>query len=103
MRHAVCSYHARIRAKQRGITDDQIDAVVRYADREAHRGNGCASIWISRQELQRLGPKTPEGTPTDRLRGLTVLESNDQTCVTVFRNRRSKIYRRNVRCRRRPS
>jgi hypothetical protein len=89
------SRHAMVRARQRGITRDQIDAVVGYADMEARRGEGCASIWISCRELRRLGPLTPEGISTDRLQGLTVLQSSDR-CVTVFRNRKSKAYRRGV-------
>jgi hypothetical protein len=96
MTHMVCSRHATIRAQQRGITPTQIDAVVRYADMEACRGTGCASIWISKKELRRLGPATPEGVPTDKLLGVIVLESSDQACITVFRNRKTRMYRRNV-------
>jgi hypothetical protein len=70
--------------------------VIGYADMEARRGNGCSSIWISERELRRLGPRTPEGIPTDRLQGLMVLQGSDQACVTVFRNRRTKAYRRNT-------
>lgn len=88
--------HGRIRAKQRGISTACIDAVLGYADMEARRGSGCASIWISKRELRRLGSSTPEGVPTDRLRGLTVLQSSDDACVTVFRNRKSKAYRRDT-------
>jgi hypothetical protein len=96
MSNSVFSRHAAIRARQRGITRAQVDAVIGYADMEAHRGNGCASIWISSREFRRLGPLTPEGISTDRLRGLTVLQSDDQACLTVFRNRKSKAYRRDV-------
>jgi len=90
----ICSHHAVVRGRQRGITPAQIDAVIAYADKEARRGSGCASIWISRRELRRLGPSTPEGVSTDRLRGVTVLQSGDQVSVTVFRNLKSKVYRR---------
>jgi hypothetical protein len=96
MSKSVFSRHATIRAQQRGITRAHIDAVIGYADMEVRRGNGCASIWISRRELRRLGPSTPEGISTDRLQGLTVLQSADQACLTVFRNRKSKAYRRDV-------
>jgi hypothetical protein len=96
MTHMICSRHGMIRAQQRGLTPTQIDAVVRYADMEAPRGEGCASIWISRKELRRLGPATPEGVSTDRLHGVIVLESSDQACITVFRNRKAKVYRRSV-------
>jgi hypothetical protein len=54
------------------------------------------SCWISRKELRRLGSKTPEGISTDRLQGVTVLQSGDQACITVFRNRKLKAYRRRV-------
>jgi hypothetical protein len=90
----ICSHHAVIRGRQRGITPAQIDAVMAYADKEARRGDGRASIWISRRELRRLGPSTPDGVSTDRLQGVTVLQSSDQVCVTVFRNLKSKVYRR---------
>jgi hypothetical protein len=93
MTQMICSRHATIRAQQRGILPKQIDAILRYADMETPRGGGCASIWISSEELLRLGPSTPEGVSTDRLQGITVLQGNDQACVTVFRNRNSKAYR----------
>ncbi len=96
MSKLVFSRHSMARARQRGITHAQIDAVIGHADMEARRGNGCASIWISSRELRRLGPLTPEGISTDRLQGVTVLQSSDRACVTVFRNRKSKAYRRGV-------
>lgn len=99
MNQMICSRHAAVRGQQRGITATQIEAVLRYADMEARRGDGCASIWISNKELRQLGPFTPEGVPIDRLRGLIVLQGSDQTCVTVFRNRRAKHYRRDLRSR----
>jgi hypothetical protein len=89
--------HATARAQQRGVTRSRVDAVLRYGDMEARRGSGCASLWISKNELHRLGPVTPEGVSTDRLNGLIVLQSYDQACVTVFRNRRSRTYRRRAR------
>jgi hypothetical protein len=60
------------------------------------RGKGCVSIWISKKVLRRLAPSTPEGVPIDRLQGVTILQSDDETCVTVFQNRYSKMYRRNA-------
>ena len=88
--------HGRVRAQQRAVRRAYIDAVIGYADMEARRGNGCSSIWISERELRRLGPRTPEGIPTDRLQGLMVLQGSDQACVTVIRNRRTSAYRRNT-------
>jgi hypothetical protein len=88
--------HSKIRAQQRGVRSAYIDAIIGHADMEARRGNGCSSIWISERELRRLGARTPEGIPTDRLQGLMVLQGSDQACVTVIRNRRVKAYRRNA-------
>ena len=92
----LCTRHATVRAQQRGIKPAYIDAVIRYGDLEHRRGRGCVSISISRRELSRLGPITPEGIPTDKLRGVTVPQTEDQACVTVFRNHTSKTYRRHV-------
>jgi hypothetical protein len=96
MAHIVFSRHAMVRAHQRGIKLEQVDAILRYADMEEPRGDGCTSIWISRRELRRLGPSTPEGVSTDRLQGVTVLQGDEQVCVTIIRNRRSRAYRRNT-------
>jgi hypothetical protein len=94
IREGLFSRHCMVRSQQRGITPAQIDAVVRYADMECHRGRGCVSIWISRKEIRRLGPSTPEGVSTDRLHGLIVLQGSDQARVTVVRSRRSNVYLR---------
>jgi hypothetical protein len=100
MTQFVFSRHAVVRAQQRGITPAQIDAIMRYADMECPRGGGCVSVWISRRELRRFGSSTPEGVSTDRLQGVTVVQGGDEACVTVFRSRKSKAYRRSVGSRR---
>jgi hypothetical protein len=89
-----CSKHAMLRARQRGISQRQIDAVEKYADVEQQRGGGRVSVYISKEGLERLGPRTPEGVSTDRLKGLTLLQAADLTCVTVARHRRARFYRR---------
>lgn len=89
-----CSWHAIVRAQQRGITPAQINAVRQYGDREIPRGNGCVSIWISKKRLRRLGAVTPEGVSTDRLEGVILLQSPDQKTITALRNRDAKSYRR---------
>jgi hypothetical protein len=93
----ILSRHAAVRAQQRGIPPAQLSAVLTHGDREIHRGSRCCAIFISKETLRQLGPVTPEGVPTDRLKGLTVLQSDDQTCVTAFRSERGKAYRRRAR------
>jgi hypothetical protein len=64
---------------------------------EIRRGGDCYAIWISKKTLRRLGPLTPEGVPTDRLKDLTILQGDDDTLVTTFRSERGKAYRREAR------
>jgi hypothetical protein len=90
--------HAIMRGQQRGITLAQIDTVLKNADKEIPRGRGCAAIWISRRELKRIGPRTSEGIPTDRLQGLIVVRGVDDAAVTAFRTRRCGGHRRSSLC-----
>src|SRR3954466_5559493 len=91
----IISRHATARAQQRGISPAQVFAVATHGDMETPRGGDCYAVWISKKTLRRLGPLTPEGVPTDRLKGLTILQSDDDTLVTTFRSERGKAYRRN--------
>jgi hypothetical protein len=88
------SRHATVRARQRGALPAQVSALLAHGDMEVRRGSGCYAIWISKRALRQLGPITPEGVPTDRLRGLTVVQSDTEVSVTIFRNDRGKVYRR---------
>jgi hypothetical protein len=88
------SRHATVRARQRGVLPAQASALLVHGDMEVRRGSGCYAIWISKRALRRLGPITPEGVPTDRLRGLTVVQSDRELSVTILRNGRGKTYRR---------
>jgi hypothetical protein len=72
----------------------QLSAVAAHGDKEIHRGGDCYAVWISKRMLRSLGPMTPEGVSTDRLKGLTILRGEDGTLVTTFRNARDKVYRR---------
>jgi hypothetical protein len=93
----IFSRHATVRAQQRGISHAQLSAMATHGDMEIHRGGDCYAIWISKKTLRRLGPLTPEGVPTDRLKGLTILQGEDDTLVTTFRSERGKAYRRDAR------
>jgi Domain of unknown function (DUF4258) len=93
MMQELLSKHAGARARQRGIDFAQIEAVLSYADRIAHRGGGTEYIWISKSMLNRLGAKTPEGVDTDRLKNVHVLIGSDGGIITVLRahGRRCRI------------
>ena len=90
------SRHAAIRGQQRAISPAQLSAIGIHGDMEVHRGGDCYAIWISKRMFRHLGPMTPEGVPTDRLRGLTILQGDSDTVVTAFRNARDKVYRRDA-------
>jgi hypothetical protein len=90
----ILSRHATVRAQQRGISSAQLSAVATHGDMETHRGGDCYATWISKEALRRLGPMTPEGVSTDRLKGLTLVQSEDGTLVTAFRSECCKAYRR---------
>lgn len=79
------SRHASERARQRGATQAQINAVVLYADQCTCRGGKAELIWISEEALAGLGPRTPEGVDVDRLRTLCLLVANDETVITLYR------------------
>jgi hypothetical protein len=87
------SRHAMVRARQRGVLPAQVSALLAHGDMEVRRGGRCYAIWISKRALRQLGPMTPEGIPTDRLRGLTIVQSDDEGSVTIFRSVRGKVYR----------
>ena len=93
----ILSRHASVRAQQRGISSAQLSAIATYGDKEIHRGGDCYAVWISRRALRSLGPTTPDGVSTDRLKGLTILRGEDGILVTAFRNERAKVYRRRAR------
>lgn len=90
------SRHACARARQRGLSDACVSAILTYGDRTVRRGAGCEAAWISRPVLARLGPRTPDGIDVSRLRNVYVLASPDEEVITIVRSRRP-IYRRNAR------
>lgn len=82
---ASLSRHASGRARQRGVTEAQVGAVIKYADQCVERGRGTELIWASPRALASLGPKTPEGVDVNRLKNLYVLVTSDEIVVTVYR------------------
>lgn len=89
------SRHASARARQRGIRETHVLAVLKYGDRITRRGSDTEAVWLSKAALASLGHQTPEGVGVDRLRNLYVLVSADETIITVVRTQGS-TYRRNT-------
>jgi hypothetical protein len=92
------SAHARRRARQRGIPDEMVTALLRYADREVDVGSDCVALRISRRML-RNDPEIHQslGQRRERLTGIVVVWSNESArIVTVLRDtgRAGRRYRR---------
>ena len=79
------SRHASIRAKQRGVTYDMLDALIAHADFEAPVGGGCTVLRFSRERLMDRDLRASLGSTADRLDSLAVILADDTgEIVTVL-------------------
>lgn len=80
--------HASLRANQRGVTHDMLDALIAYADFEASVGSGCSVLRVSRERLKDRDLRASLGASADRLAGLAVILADDTgEIVTVLHDR----------------
>lgn len=77
--------HAAIRANQRGVPHQLIDALFEYADVDAPAGSQCRLLRISKSRLRDPEVRQAIGSQADRLAKLAVIW-NDETgsVVTVL-------------------
>jgi hypothetical protein len=61
--------HASVRASQRGVSHDLIDALIAYADFEVRAGGGCTVLRCSREGLRDRELRASLGPKADRLAG----------------------------------
>jgi hypothetical protein len=73
------SRHARFRASQRGLTDDEI-AFVLFFGRSIHR-TGIRFVFLGQRDIPARFGRTH-----GHLAGLTVLVSHEGTVLTVYKN-----------------
>jgi hypothetical protein len=79
------SRHATVRANQRGVTHEMLDALIAYADFEAPVGSGCTVLRFSRERLMDRDLRASLGTTIDRLQSLAVILADDTgEVVTVL-------------------
>jgi hypothetical protein len=94
--------HASIRANQRGVTHDMLDALIAYADFEASVGGGCTVLRLSRDRLEDRDLRASLGSSADRLASLAVVLADDTgQIVTVLHDHGSAEGRRYRRAHRR--
>ena len=75
--------HANIRASQRGIPYDLLDAMFTHADIEIHAGNGCTTLRCSRDWLSGREPRASIGPKADRLASLAVVVADDSGAIVT--------------------
>jgi hypothetical protein len=90
------SAHAKRRIQQRGIPVAVLELVLAEHDRCTPVGDGCSSIWLSRQEADRLRTRYPNQL-VDAATRHAVISNKDGQLVTVLkiaRGKRGRWYRR---------
>lgn len=79
------SRHAMVRANQRGVTHDVLDALISHADFEAPCGGGCTVLRLTRDRLLDRDLRASLGPNFDRLKDLAVVVADDTgEVVTVL-------------------
>jgi hypothetical protein len=76
--------HATIRARQRGIGSDRLDAFLSLADTEAPVGSGCVALSISRRLKRDRDIRAAFGPMLDRIADLALVMAEDGSVVTVM-------------------
>jgi len=90
--------HAAVRANQRGVTIELIEALLLYADIEFSVGGGCTCLRCSREALKAAELRARIGSIAEQLRGLrAIVADDDGQIVTVLHdhgNGAGRRYRR---------
>lgn len=84
--------HAQNRMRQRGVTNNTLEAVLIHSDKKRYRGDGKWGLFVSKKKIRGMGPRTPEGVDTDRLKNIVVLVSKD-SLITVLKSERCYLHR----------
>jgi hypothetical protein len=90
--------HAAVRANQRGITQQSVEAVIAWADVELPARDGCSILRFSRERLADRDLRATLGALADRVRSLALVVACDTgEVVTVLHDHgraRGRPYRR---------
>lgn len=79
------SRHADVRANQRGVTYEMLDALIAFADFEVPVRGGCTVLRLSRERLDDRELRATLGPLADRLRFLAIVVADDSgSVVTVL-------------------
>ena len=87
------SRHAQKRMQQRGLKKQEIDLVLRFADREVRKGGMVVALSLSRNQISELQTDgIINAAQNELLRNLVVLYSGeDQAVVTAFKATRKGL------------
>jgi hypothetical protein len=80
--------HAAVRANQRGVTHEAVQAVIAWADVELPARDGCSVLRVSRRRLTNRALRATLGVLADRVRSLALVVAGDTgEVVTVLHGR----------------
>lgn len=78
--------HSKVRANQRGIRRNVIDAIWSFGDRETQRPGGCFELSISRGQIALLVRKGRVSAQLGDKCASTKLLTDGETLITVYKN-----------------
>ena len=83
---AEITHHARIRARQRGISEATVELILEYADRHVRVGSGCHSLFVSPEQLQLLSKDILTPGECARMAGVVlVVDVPSRTVITALK------------------
>ncbi|MCC6920724.1 MAG: hypothetical protein IT548_16120 [Alphaproteobacteria bacterium] len=84
MPHRFMSRHAMVRARQRGIGEERLEAFLALADLDAPVGGGCIALRISRRLKRDRRIREAFGPMLDLIADLALVMAGDGSIVTVM-------------------
>jgi len=84
MPHRFMTRHAMIRARQRGIGEERLEAFLALADVDSPVGGGCFALRISRRLKRDRRIRKAFGPMLDLIADLALVMADDGSIVTVM-------------------
>ena len=80
------THHARVRARQRGISEETVELILTYADRHVRVGSGCHSLFVSPEQLDHLSSEILMPAECERMAGVVlVVDPQSLTVITALK------------------
>ena len=89
--------HAAVRANQRGVTQQSVEAVIAWADVERPARDGCSILRFSRERLADRALRATLGPLADRVRSLALVVAGDTGQVVTVLHDHGRAHGRHYR------